>query len=86
MTSERKSKKQRGPARPATMSQEDARKMCADHATVPIWPHAGQALGLGKSTTYNAANAGDLPGVIRIGSKLLMGTVALAQLLGINTA
>jgi hypothetical protein len=38
--------------------------------TVPLWPHAGKALGLGRSSTFDAARTGaietlDLPGIRR---------------------
>lgn len=31
------------------------RKMIMEELTVPLWPHAGQALGYGRNTTYGAA-------------------------------
>ena len=30
---------------------------------MPLWPDTGQALGLGKNSTYAAAKAGDIPTV-----------------------
>jgi hypothetical protein len=30
-------------------------------ATVPLWPDAGKALGLGRNTTYAAAKSGSIP-------------------------
>jgi hypothetical protein len=47
--------------------------------TVPLWPHAGMALGLTRNGTYEAAKRGDIP-VLRFGklkrvSKRWLGTV-----------
>lgn len=74
----------RGPAKPAQMSLAEVRTMIESHATVPVWPHAGQALGLSKDKSYAAAKSGDLPGVIDIGFKKVMPTAVLARLLGIE--
>jgi hypothetical protein len=35
--------------------------------TMPLWPDAGQALGLGKNLTYAAAKRGEIPGLMRFG-------------------
>jgi hypothetical protein len=47
--------------------------------TVPLWPHAGMALGLTRNGTYAAANRGEIP-VLKFGnlkrvSKKWLGTV-----------
>jgi hypothetical protein len=52
--------------------------------TVPLWPHAGMAYGLGKSATYNAAHAGQIE-VIRIGRLLKAVTAPMRARLGLNT-
>jgi excisionase family DNA binding protein len=40
-----------------------------------------QLLGIGRNQAYDAAKRGDLPGVIRIGKRLLVPKVALDRLL-----
>ena len=47
--------------------------------TVPVWPDAGQTLGLGRNATYDAIARGEIP-AIRIGRKLLVPRQALERL------
>jgi excisionase family DNA binding protein len=47
--------------------------------TVPVWPDAGQTLGLGRNATYDAIARGQIP-AIRIGRKLLVPKRALERL------
>lgn len=54
--------------------------------TVPLWPDAGRALGLGRSATYDAAERGEIPGLIRIGRKLVVATAALRRALHLDAA
>jgi len=51
--------------------------------TVPLWPDAGRACGLGRSATYDAAERGDLP-VIRLGRRIVVPTARLRQMLGLD--
>lgn len=46
--------------------------------TVPIWPHAGVALGLPKATTYDAARRGEIE-VLRFGRRVLALSQPLRQ-------
>jgi hypothetical protein len=39
---------------------------------MPLWPDAGRQLGLSRNATYQAADRGQIPGVIRIGRRLLV--------------
>jgi hypothetical protein len=55
-----------------------------DQPTVPLWPVAGQALGLGRSATYAAATRGDMPGLMRIGGKYVVATAALRRALHLD--
>ncbi|MEW8623956.1 MAG: helix-turn-helix domain-containing protein [Candidatus Thiodiazotropha endolucinida] len=48
--------------------------------TIPLWPDAGKALGLGKNSSYAAAHKGEIP-TIRIGGRLLVPKAALQRLL-----
>jgi hypothetical protein len=41
----------------------------ADLLVVPLWPETGQALGLSKNATYDAARAGTIP-TVRFGRLL----------------
>src|SRR5512132_1713427 len=44
----------------------------------------GQILGIGRSASYQAIQRGDIPGVIRIGRRVLVSRHALAAMLGVN--
>jgi hypothetical protein len=44
-------------------------------------PTAGKRLGLSRGASYAAATRGDLPGLIRIGRRLLVSKVALEKAL-----
>jgi hypothetical protein len=54
-----------------------------ERPTVPLWPDAGQALGVCRSTAYNSARAGDIP-TIKVGSRLLVPTAALRRMLQLD--
>jgi hypothetical protein len=51
--------------------------------TVPLWPHAGMAYGLGKSATYKAAHAGEIE-VMRLGRLLKAVTAPMRARLGLS--
>lgn len=53
--------------------------------TVPLWPTAGQALGLGREATYAGARRGDIP-VLKIGKRYVVPTPPLRRMLGLNEA
>ena len=50
--------------------------------TVPLWPHAGRALGLGRKMAYQAGKTGDIA-VIRIGRLVRAPTAPLRKQLGL---
>ena len=52
-------------------------------ATMPLWPDAGNLLGLSRGATYQAAQRGDIP-TIRIGGRVLALTHPLYRQLGIE--
>lgn len=54
-----------------------------DRPTVPIWPDAGKALGIGRSQAYAAAESGEIP-TIRIGRRILVPTAALRRMLQLD--
>jgi Helix-turn-helix domain len=39
--------------------------------TMPLWPDAGEQLGLSRNGTYDAANRGEIP-TLRFGRKLVV--------------
>jgi hypothetical protein len=55
-----------------------------DCPTVPVWPTAGQALGISRSSAYLAAQRGELPGLLRIGGRYVVATAALRRALGLD--
>ena len=48
--------------------------------TLNLWPEAGKVLGLGRNSTYAAAQRGDLR-IIRIGRRLLVPIAEIDRLL-----
>jgi excisionase family DNA binding protein len=54
-------------------------------AIMPLWPTAGQFLGLSRTLTYDAARRSVLP-TIRVGKKLLVSRDALAGWLATSSA
>ncbi len=48
-----------------------------------LWPDVGQALGLGRSATYAAAQRGEIP-TLRIGGKVLVPTACLRRMLQLD--
>lgn len=53
--------------------------------TVPLWPVAGKALGIGRSTTYASYERGDFPvPVLKIGGCLRVATAELRRKLGLS--
>ena len=54
-----------------------------ERPTVRLWPDAGKALGLGRSSTYAAAHRGEIP-VLRIGGRVVVPTAALRRMLQLD--
>ncbi|WP_220793063.1 helix-turn-helix domain-containing protein [Nocardioides stalactiti] len=71
--------------KPTVTKSRAVRPSWADFRNGPptrvLWPDTGRALGLGRSATYAAASAGEIP-TIRIGRKILVPVPALLRLLG----
>lgn len=68
-----------------TKNEPTLKEIIADiheRPTVPLWPHAGKAHGIGREATYRAAHAGEIE-VIRIGRLLKAVTAPLRKRLGI---
>jgi len=51
--------------------------------TVPLWPTAGRALGIGRSTVFAAAAAGEIP-TIRLRGRLVVPTAALRRMCALD--
>lgn len=66
------------------MSRSEAIRLCADHTTVPLWPHAGRAIGLSRDKTYSAANKGEIEGLIEVGRTRRVTTAWLSRVLGLE--
>ena len=59
------------------------RKAIMQELTVPLWPTAGRALGLGRSATYKAAEQKKIP-TVDVGHKKPVPTALLRKMLGIE--
>lgn len=67
---------------PPTIST--ALPLAEDQPTISLWPTAGRALGLGRSSTYAAADRGEIP-IIRIGKRVVVPTAALRRMLQLDS-
>ena len=57
----------------------------AEQPTVPLWPTAGQAFGLGRARTFELARRGELPfEVYRLGRSWRVPTAALRRVLHLD--
>lgn len=56
-----------------------------DRPTIPLWPDAAQALGIGRNSAYEAAKRGEIP-VIRCGRRVVVPTAALRRMLQLDVA
>lgn len=53
-------------------------------AAIPLWPDAGRALNLGRSTTYELAQRGEFPvRLLRLGNQYRVPTADLLRYLGL---
>lgn len=54
-------------------------------AVIPLWPTAGEVLGIGRSLAYELARRGEFPvPVLRVGTQYRVPTAALRELLGVT--
>lgn len=51
-----------------------------EQPTIRLWPEAGQLLGLGRASTYEAASRGEIP-TLSFGRRLVVPTAALFKML-----
>jgi hypothetical protein len=64
------------------MTANEVHKMLENHAVVPLWPEAGQALGLTRGAAYRGGVTGDIR-VIRVGRLKRVPTQWLREQLGL---
>ena len=62
---------------------DDITKLLKNKAVLPLWPDAGQVLGLRRGATYAAAERGDIK-TIRFGRLLKVPTAWLRQKLDLD--
>jgi excisionase family DNA binding protein len=55
----------------------------AETPTLRLWPEVGQLLGLSRSSTYEAAQRGEIP-TLAFGRRLVVPTAALRRLLQVD--
>jgi hypothetical protein len=68
-----------------SMTPQDVRKICDNNVTVPLWPQAGRALGLGRNATYEAAQLGKIA-TVDVGYRKRVPTSWLRAKLGLEAA
>ncbi|MET4611053.1 putative DNA-binding transcriptional regulator AlpA [Rhodococcus sp. PvR044] len=70
----------------ATVARKQKRDLAEAGLTVPLWPTAGQAVGVSKSHAYALARRGEFPvRVLRLGAAYRVVTAELQALLGLPT-
>jgi hypothetical protein len=64
------------------MTANEVHKMLENNAAVPLWPQAGQALGLTRGAAYRGGVSGDIK-TIRVGRVYRVPTQWLREQLGL---
>jgi hypothetical protein len=64
-------------------AMDEIMKLLNENAVLPLWPEAGQVLGLRRGAAYAAARSGDIK-TIRLGRLLKVPTSWLRQKLGLD--
>ena len=67
-----------------TPSPEQMRRDILTKLAVPLWPHAGWALGVGRSLTYEGAESGVIPTIEGIGRRKPVPTSWLRPKVGLG--
>jgi hypothetical protein len=57
-----------------------------ERPAVPLWPHAGRALNLGRTATFDAADAGRIPVIDDVSRKRIVPTSWLRKKLRMQPA
>lgn len=66
------------------MNDKQLRQAIMTRLTVPLWPHAGKALGISRSTAYARARTGDIVTLGGPGQKQPVPTSFLRKKLGLT--
>ena len=66
------------------MNDREIRKQILSRLTVPLWPVAGRALGLGRSAAYQAARTGKIKTIDTGTNKKPVPTAFLREMLGLT--
>jgi hypothetical protein len=67
------------------VTDEEIKTAILNNLTVPVWPHAGRALGLSRNSTYEGARRGEIP-TFRVGGRIGAPTASLRRMLGLEPA
>jgi hypothetical protein len=67
-----------------TPSPEQMRRDILTKLAVPLWPHTGWALGVGRSLTYEGAESGVIPTIEGIGRRKPVPTSWLRPKVGLG--
>jgi hypothetical protein len=65
------------------LSDRQIRRAIMTRLTVPLWPIAGRALGLGRNSTYEGARTGEIE-TIEVGRRRPVPTAFLRRKLGLS--
>jgi hypothetical protein len=65
------------------MSDKEIKRAILTKLTVPLWPTAGKALGLGRTATFAGAKTGEIP-TIQVGRRRPVPTTFLRRALGLD--
>jgi hypothetical protein len=65
------------------MDDAKIRKDIMTKLTVPLWPHTGRALGVGRNSAYEGARKGEIK-TVPVGRRLPVPTAWLRRKLGID--
>lgn len=65
------------------MEPAELKRLCDENVTLPLWPVTGNALGLKRSATYEAAKRGQIAGV-RVGKMFRVPSSWLRRVTGLD--
>jgi hypothetical protein len=63
------------------MSKTRGRKAAGKRRTLPLWPDAGEQLGLSRNGTYDAARRGEIAGLLKFGRVYRVAAAPFEQML-----
>jgi hypothetical protein len=71
---------------PRLPTDKEIKRDIQEKLSVPLWPHAGRALGLQRGATYAAGKEGKIPVIDDVSRKKPVATAWLRAKLGIEKA